>query len=376
MTIPFSVTNADYSECKEEYIAAFDRVMQKGIFILGDEVSLFENNFATYCQAQHAITVGNGLEALTLILRGMDIGPGDEVIVPAHTFIATWLAVTQAGATPVPVDINPKTYNLEAELIEKAISTRTKAILVVHLYGQPANMDTITPVAKKYRLKLIEDAAQAHGAEYKNRRCGQLADAAAFSFYPTKNLGGFGDGGAITTNDVALADRIRCLRNYGSTKKYHHNIKGYNSRLDELQAALLSIKLKALDKSNQQRQKIAAYYNQLLSNIPSITLPIVADWAKPVWHLYVIQCPNRDDLLQELNKQGIQCLIHYPIPPHLSAAYADLKYSPGAFPMAEQICNSILSLPIWPGMPLWHVEKVAGLINTFFSHTDYCSPAT
>jgi len=335
--------------------------------ILGDEVSNFEDNFASYCQAKHAITVGNGLEALTLILHGMDIGPGDEVIVPAHTFIASWLAVTQVGAKPVPVDINPETYNINAELIETAITPRTKAIIVVHLYGQPSDIDAVASIAKKYDLKIIEDAAQAHGAEYKGKRSGQLADAAAFSFYPTKNLGAFGDGGAVTTDNLELAERIRCLRNYGSKTKYHHVIKGCNSRLDELQASLLDIKLRTLDTCNQKRQSLAAYYSQLLSDITDIKIPVVPSWATPVWHLYVIQCPERDALLTKLKQQGIHCLIHYPIPPHLSVAYADLKHNAGSFPQTEQVCNSILSLPFWPQMQLPIIEETAKQIRDFFA---------
>ncbi len=366
MSIPFLIANADYQELENEYTTAFQNVMRKGIFILGEEVSTFESNFAAYCESTHAITTGNGLDALVLILRGMNIGPGDEVIVPAHTFIASWLAVSQVGATPIPVEVNIDTYCIDSSLIEAAITTHTKAIMVVHLYGQSADMDAVKLIANKYQLKIIEDAAQAHGARYKGKRVGSLGDAAAFSFYPTKNLGAFGDGGAITTNDDELADRIRYLHNYGSQVKYQHVVKGINSRLDELQASLLTIRLKMLDAMNQKRQSIAAVYTKILAEAKQIKTPQVPEWASPVWHLYVIKTNERENVIQELKQRGIASLVHYPIPPHLSEAYADLNYKPGSFPRTEQIARTVLSLPLWPQMKLSQVEEVAeNVLNIF-----------
>lgn len=358
MTVPFLVTHDEHGELKTEYNKIFERVMQKGHFILGEEVTHFEQAFANYCSVDHVITVGNGLDALQLILRAMSIGQGDEVIVPAHTFIASWLAVTQTGAKPVGVDIDTETFNLDPDLLEAAITPRTKAIMPVHLYGQPADMDRITAIARKYQLKIIEDAAQAHGAEYKNKRTGSLADAAGFSFYPTKNLGAFGDGGAVTTNDAELAEKIRLLRNYGSPEKYYYTIKGFNSRLDELQAALLNTKLKKLDDWNKKRQALTGRYTELLKNIPGIKIPHVPSWTKPVWHLYVIQYAHRDKLQAELKKRGIHCLIHYPIPPHLSEAYTDLNHKLGTFPQTEKICQQVLSLPLWPQMRMEQIDIV------------------
>lgn len=332
-------------EIRQELDAAYGRVLNSGWFILGQEVQAFEREFAAYCEAEHCIGVGNGLEALHLILRGYGIGPGDEVIVPANTYIATWLAVSYAGATPVPVEPNVCTYNLDPTLIESAISSATKAIIVVHLYGQPADMDPINTIAARHGLKVIEDAAQAHGARYKGRRVGGLSDAACFSFYPGKNLGAFGDGGAIVTNDTELADGLRVLRNYGSRVKYHNEVKGFNSRLDELQAALLRVKLSMLDTWNDRRRAAAARYLDGLVN-SELGLPFVSDWAEPVSHLFVVRHPQRDDLQERLRQSGIGTMIHYPIPPHLQPAYADLGYSVGTFVITEAIHREVLSLPI------------------------------
>ena len=291
---------------------------------------------------------GNGLEALHLILRAYDIGAGDEVIVPSHTFIATWLAVSYAGATPVPVEPDPETFNIAPERIEAAITSKTKAIMPVHLYGQPADMDPIMSIARQAGLKVIEDNAQAHGARYKGRRTGSLGDAAATSFYPAKNLGSFGDAGAVTTNDEELAHRIRCLRNYGSKEKYHHDFQGFNSRMDELQAAFLRVKLRRLDEWNSRRRAVAARYLDELDGVAELKLPFVPAWAEPVWHLFALRHPRRDEFRDSLVKVGIGTLIHYPIPPHLSGAYARAGWKPGDFPIAEEIAKTELSLPIGP----------------------------
>ncbi len=358
MRVPFLNLNAEYQELKAGFDEAYQRVMNSGHFIMGQELASFEENFAKYCQVKHAIGVGNGLDALTLILRAMEIGSDDEVIVPSHTFIATWLAISSVGAKPVPVEVDLGTYNLDPARLEAALTSKTKAIIVVHLYGQPADMDSINIFAKKHHLKVIEDAAQAHGACYKGRKTGGISHAAAFSFYPTKNLGAIGDGGAITTQDDDLAQQIRMLRNYGSSIKYIHDIKGCNSRLDELQAAFLNVKLKKLDEWNKKRQNIAKSYLEALADCDSIKLPAVPTWADPVWHLFVVQHAQRDALIANLKDAEIQCLIHYPIPPHLSQAYAEMKYQEGSFPIAEQISRHALSLPLWPHMTEKQVQKV------------------
>jgi len=347
MNIPFLDLKSPHVDLREELRDAFERVLDSGWYIQGNELKLFEQEFANYCEAKYCIGVGNGLEALHLILRAYDIGAGDEVIVPSNTYIATWLAVSYAGATPIPVEPDERTYNINPSLIEAAITPRTKAIIAVHLYGQPADMDAINAIAKKHNLKVIEDAAQAHGARYKGRRVGALGDAAGFSFYPGKNLGAIGDGGAVTTNDAALAQRIRILGNYGSQVKYHNEVKGFNSRLDELQAALLRAKLPVLDEWNARRQAIATQYLSQL-DASALVLPYVPDWAEPVWHLFVVRSQQRDALQKQLGDAGIGTMIHYPIPPHLQPAYAELGYAPGAFPIAEAIHREVLSLPMGP----------------------------
>jgi dTDP-4-amino-4,6-dideoxygalactose transaminase len=347
MKVPFLDFHAPYIELKAELDAAYRRVMESGWYILGKEVEAFETDFAAYCQTKYCIGVGNGLEALHLILRAMDIGVGDEVIVPANTYIASWLAVSQVGATLVPVEPDEKTYNIDPSLIENAITDRTKAIMAVHLYGQPADMDAINEIAVRHNLKVIEDAAQAHGAKYKNRRVGSLGDAAGFSFYPTKNLGAIGDAGGVTTNNTELADKIRLLRNYGSRIKYENEIQGYNSRLDELQAAFLRVKLAKLDEWNARRVDVAGQYLKTLCKNPNLTLPFVPKWAQPVWHLFVVRHPKRYDLQCILNLSGIDTLIHYPIPPNLSGAYAHNKLNVN-YPISEQISKEVLSLPLSP----------------------------
>ncbi len=350
---------------KDELDDAAQRVLTSGSYVLGPELDAFEKEFAAYCEAQFCIGVANGLDALHLILRAMDIGPNDEVIVPAHTYIATWLAVSYAGATPVPVESDERTYNLDANRIEAAVTPKTKAVIAVHLYGQPADMDLINGVVERYGLRVIEDAAQAQGARYKNRRTGSLADAAGFSFYPGKNLGAFGDGGAVVTNDPTLNDRMRVLRNYGSRVKYYNERKGFNSRLDELQAALLRVKLGHLSKWNERRKQVAEFYTKALEGVANLVLPYVPDWADPAWHLYVIRHVERDRLQQHLTDAGVATLIHYPCPPHLQAAYEELSYSTGAFPLAEQMAREVLSLPIGPHLTQPPTQHIAAELVKF-----------
>lgn len=348
MKVPFLELKPTYLKLKAELDAAYQRVMDSGWYILGEEVAAFEEEFAAYCEVKHCIGVGNGLEALHLILRAYGIGPGDEVIVPANTYIATWLAVSYAGATVIPVEPEERTYNIAPANIEQAITQRTKAILAVHLYGQPAEMDAINQIAATAHLKVIEDAAQAHGARYQGRPVGSLGDAAGFSFYPGKNLGAFGDAGAITTNDDTLAEQVRALRNYGSRVKYHNEMKGFNSRLDPLQAAFLRVKLPVLEQWNQRRRQIASRYLAALAQRPDFILPHVPDWITPAWHLFVVRCAARDALQRHLTAAGIGTMIHYPIPPHLSDAYRAEGWSPGAFPLSGRMAETILSLPMGP----------------------------
>ncbi|MGQ5712416.1 DegT/DnrJ/EryC1/StrS family aminotransferase [Desulforudis sp. DRI-14] len=360
MKVPFLDLKAMHLELMDELQQAFNRTMRSGWYILGKEVEAFEQEWATYLGVKHCIGVASGLDALHLILRAYNIGPGDEVIVPAHTFIATWLAVTHAGAKLVPVEVDERTYNIDVTRIEEAITEKTKAIIVVHLYGQPADMDPIIGIAHRYGLKVIEDAAQAHGAKYKGRRVGGIGDAAGWSFYPVKNLGAFGDGGAVTTNDDELAERIRMLRNYGSKEKYVHEFLGFNSRLDELQAALLRVKLRYLDAWNKRRAEIARFYTEALRDMP-LVLPYVEKWAEPVWHLYVIRTSERDVLQERLAEAGIGTLIHYPIPCHLQESYRFLGFEQGSFPTTERLSKEILSLPMGPHLTddkVWSVVNV------------------
>jgi dTDP-4-amino-4,6-dideoxygalactose transaminase len=349
--IPFFDLSALNAPLRHKLDAAARRVLDSGWYILGPELEAFEAQFAAYCRVRHCLGVGNGLDALHLILRAYGIGPGDEVIVPAHTFIATWLAVTYCGATPIPVEPDMTSGNLDPERLEAAITPRTRAVIAVHLYGQPADMDAIRDITESRDIRLIEDAAQAHGARYKGRLVGSLGDAAGFSFYPSKNLGALGDGGAVVTDDPSLAKTIVQLRNYGSRQKYQHELRGWNSRLDELQAAFLSVKLTTLDAANTARRQAAAQYMEELADLPEITLPSVPPWADPAWHLFVIRTPQRDELQQHLRRQGIETLIHYPTPPHLQGAYRDLGWLPGRLPLAERWARQALSLPMWPGVP-------------------------
>lgn len=362
--IPFLELKSTYLELKEEMDAAYQRVMNSGWYLLGEETEAFECEFAAYVGTKHCVTVGNGLDALRILLEAHGVGPGDEVIVPAHTFIATWLAVSQCGAVPVGVDVCEDTANIDATLLEGALTNRTKAIIPVHLYGQPADMDPIQDFAARHDLVVIEDAAQAHGARYKGRMCGTLGHSAAFSFYPGKNLGAFSDAGAITTNDDDIASKARMLRNYGSEKRYHHDIPGMNSRLDELQAAFLRVKLQHLDTWNNRRAAISDSYRQRLSDLNEpIFLPFVPDWASPVWHLFVIRHPNRDLLQKHLQDNRIQTIIHYPIPPHQSRAYQSLVRQ--KFPVAEALSGQILSLPIGPHILIEEINFCVTAINRF-----------
>jgi dTDP-4-amino-4,6-dideoxygalactose transaminase len=349
--IPFLDLRDQHDTIKAELQEAYDRVMTRGVFILGEQLAEFESAFATFCGVKHCIGVGNGLEALHLILRAYGIGPGDEVIVPSHTFIATWLAVSHTGAIPVPVDVNGETGNIEASRIATALSPRTRAIIPVHLYGQPADMDAVRLAVGGRDIKIIEDAAQAHGARYKGIVTGGLGDAAAFSFYPGKNLGALGDGGAIVTNDEALARTLRSLRNYGSDIKYHHDAIGWNSRLDELQAAFLSVKLRHLADWNAARRAAADAYLAALGDLPGLTLPSVPPWAEPVWHLFVVRSAQRDNLQSHLAAQSIGTLVHYPVPPHLQGAYRQLGLQSGSLPAGEAWAAEALSLPLWPDVP-------------------------
>lgn len=364
MKIPFLDLKSAYQELKEELDKAYQRVMQSGWYILGEEVEAFENEFADYCGVEHCIGVSNGLDALRLILEAYGIGEGDEVIVPAHTFIATWLAVSQTGATPVPVEPDIQTCNIDPNLVSSAITSRTKAIIPVHLYGQPAEMDSILEIAKQHGLPVIEDAAQAHGARYKGKVTGGLGDAAAFSFYPGKNMGAFGDGGAITTNDDKIAAKVRLLSNYGSRKKYHHELLGSNARLDELQAAFLRVKLRKLDEWNERRRKVAKYYLAELSGVDALVLPGVIAEVEPIWHLFAIRHRKRDQLVGKLQKAGVGTQIHYPIPPHKAECYQnqDIRLN---LPLCEEICRTTLSIPVGPNLRWEEVQTVTERIRRF-----------
>jgi dTDP-4-amino-4,6-dideoxygalactose transaminase len=357
LNVPFLDLVGAHAELRDELDAAALRVLSSGRLLLGPETEAFEAEFAAYCGASHCIGVGNGLDALHLILRAYSIGPGDEVIVPSNTFIATWLAVTYAGATPIPVEPIEGTCNLDPARVEAAITPRTRAVIAVHLYGQCADMTALSGVCRRHGLRLIEDAAQAQGARWAGTRAGALGDAAAFSFYPGKNLGAFGDGGAVVTSDAALAASVRMLGNYGSKKKYEHTVAGFNSRLDEVQAALLRVKLRVLDEWNERRRVIAAHYLDALAPT-SLDLPHVAAEAEPVWHLFVVRSRVRDALQAFLAERGVQTLIHYPVAPHRQEAYRDLRLAAGTFPISERIHEEVLSLPIGPHLGAAQVQAV------------------
>lgn len=363
--VPFLNIKAAYQELQSEIEEAVLESLRSGWYIGGEDVESFERDFADFTEAKHCVTIANGLDALHLALRALGIGNGDEVIVPANTFIATWLAVSHCGATPIPVEPLEETYNIDPSCIEKVITPRTKAIVVVHLYGQPADIDPILTIAHKNGLKVIEDAAQSHGARYKGKRIGAHSDVVAWSFYPGKNLGALGDGGAITTNNLELADRIEIMRNYGSRHKYVNEVKGFNSRLDPVQASVLKIKLKYLDEWNARRVVIAKQYLAAFAD-RDLILPKVPDWAEPVWHLFVIRCSDRNSLQKKLANRNIHTMIHYPIPPHLQKAYVDMGMKEGKFPITEKIHQEVLSLPIDPTMANKDVEEVIDAVLDCF----------
>ena len=361
--IPILDLSTAYHELKPKIDAAVSRVLESGWYILGPEVEAFEAEWATFCEAKHAVGLANGLDALILALRALDIGPGDEVIVPSNTYIATWLAVSGVGATPVPVEPNVATYIIDPAGVEAAITSRTRALLPVHLYGQPADMDPMLDIARRHGLRVIEDAAQAHGARYKGKRIGAHGDVVCWSFYPGKNLGALGDAGAITTNDAALAERVALLRNYGSRQKYVNEEAGVNSRLDPIQAAVLRVKLAVLDEWTDRRRSLATAYTEGLAEC-SLTLPYVPDWADPAWHLYVVRTSDRDKLQDCLSESGIGTLIHYPIPPHMQAAYAGLSIAPEALPVARDLARKVLSLPMGPHLNLGQVDQIIASLRS------------
>jgi dTDP-4-amino-4,6-dideoxygalactose transaminase len=370
--VPFVDLAAQHAAISMEAGAATARVLRDADFILGCDVECFEAEFARYCGCEHGVGVDSGTSALELALRAYGIGAGDEVIAPANTFIATALAISSTGATPVLVDVDAATHTIDPTRFEDAITHRTRAVVPVHLYGHPADMDAISEIARRRQLVVIGDACQAHGARYRERRVGALAHAAAFSFYPSKNLGACGDGGMVVTNDADAARSLRLLRNYGQEKKYYHVVPGYNRRLDTLQAALLRIKLKYLDGWNDARRRRADLYTRLLSDV--VLTPVAAPYAEPVWHLYVIQTANRDGLQAYLGERGIGTVIHYPTPIHLQPAYRDLGYQKGDFPITEAAAARVLSLPMYPELPLAAIEDdVAGAVREFVStHGNEC----
>ncbi|UWR45662.1 DegT/DnrJ/EryC1/StrS family aminotransferase [Phaeobacter inhibens] len=357
MQVPFLDLKAAYDELAEHSEPKMLESLRSGWYILGPEVSQFEQDFARYCEVSHALGVANGLDALRLALVALDIGPGDRVLVPSNTYIATWLAVSQCGAIPVPVEPDPATHNITPEGIRAAMVPGAKAVIPVHLYGQPAVMTAIMAAARDLGLKVIEDAAQAHGSCWDGRRIGGAGDIVCWSFYPGKNLGALGDGGAITTNCDTLAERLMLLRNYGSREKYRNEVAGFNSRLDPVQAAFLSVKLAVLDDWNTRRGAIAARYLSELDGL-DLTLPHVATKADPVWHLFVVRHPERDRLAADLAKVGIQTLVHYPIPPHAQAAYHDMGLTDEALPLATTLAREVLSLPIGPHLSTAQIDHV------------------
>lgn len=364
--VPFLDLKSTYLELKAEIDTSVGKVLASGNYILGDEVSSFESEWANFCEAKYCVGVGNGLDAIELALRAVGVESGDEVIVPSNTYVATWLAVVRCGATPVPIDPDPATLNIEREGIERAISDKTRAVIPVHLYGLPADLDPILAVSRKNGLRVVEDAAQAHGARYKGRRIGAHGDAVAWSFYPGKNLGAFGDGGAVTTNDETVADRIAVLRNYGSRRKYHNEVKGLNSRLDPMQAAILRVKLRHLDVWNGRRQRVAQRYTLAIGErAPDVAVIHTPEGFEPVWHLFVVQTEERDELASYMRSQGVSTLIHYPIPPHKQTAFLS-DFGDCSFPITEKASATLLSLPIGPHLGSESLDLVIGSLLGFF----------
>jgi dTDP-4-amino-4,6-dideoxygalactose transaminase len=363
--VPFLDLRAQYATIREELAAVWQRVLDSAAFAGGPFVADFEKKFASFCGCQFALGVGSGTAALLLALRGLGVGAGDEVITTPNTFIATAEAISFCGATPVFVDVDPQTYTMDPNLLESVITPRTKAIIPVHLYGQPADMDPILALAQRHGLLVIEDACQAHGAEYKGRGAGSLGQAGCFSFYPGKNLGAYGEAGAVVTNDAELAEKIRVLRDHGQTERYRHALVGWNDRMDGLQGAVLSVKLKHLEKWNEARRSHARFYNRLLGNLAQLTLPREAGYARHVYHIYAVRVPRRDELTAALRQRDISCGIHYPVPIHLQKAYEFLGYRPGCFPVAERSARELLSLPMFPELTLEQIEAVAAGITSF-----------
>jgi dTDP-4-amino-4,6-dideoxygalactose transaminase len=366
MNVPLLELRPAYDELRDELDAAYRRVMDSGSYLLGEELTAFEGEYARYCGTAHCAGVANGLEALQLALIAAGVGRGDEVIVPSNTYIATWLAVTHVGATPIPVEPDARTSNLDPSRIAAAVTPRTRAVLPVHLYGQTADMDAIGAVASKHALFVLEDAAQSHGAACRGRLAGSLGHAAGVSFYPSKNLGAFADAGAVMAGDAAFAEKVRVLRNYGAKIRFQNDVPGFNSRLDELQAALLRVRLRHLDEWNARRSVLAARYRAALGGLDDLRLPFVPEWAKPVWHLFVVHTSRRDALQQHLASQGVGTQIHYPTPPHLSGAYRSSGWKPGDFPIAEKLAREALSLPIGPHLSPEAVDHVCSAVRSFF----------
>ncbi len=366
MSVPFVDLKWQMAAIKAEVEPRVQAVLSNCNFILGAEVAEFEKAFAAFCECRCAVGVASGLDAIKLALRALDIGPGDEVITAANTFIATALAVSSVGATPVLVDMDRRTFNIDPRLIEERLTPRTRAILPVHLYGQPADMDPIIEIAARRRLRVIEDAAQGHGARYRGRRVGGFGAAAAFSFYPGKNLGACGDAGVVTTNDPAVADRVATLRNYGSRVKYYHDERGENSRLDTLQATILTVKLGRLDEWNASRRRAAAWYSERLRGVGDVVTPETMNGVEHVFHLYVIRTKRRDALMQHLAERGVGCIIHYPVPIHLQKAYADRGWKKGDYPETESAAGEIMSLPMFAGIAEAQVDEVCAAIREFF----------
>jgi dTDP-4-amino-4,6-dideoxygalactose transaminase len=362
--VPFLDLRKTYLELRDEIDAAAARVLNSGSYILGSEVEAFEKEFADFLGVKHCVAVSSGLEALHVALLAIGVTPGDEVLVPANTFIATWLAVSHAGAVPVPVEPDLGTYNIDPGRIQAAITPRTRGIIPVHLYGVPSDIDPILEIARRHGLWVMEDAAQAHGARYKGVRVGGLGDVAGWSFYPGKNLGAFGDAGAITTNREEIADRVRVLRNYGSRIKYHNEVEGFNSRMDALQAAMLRVKLRRLDQWNDRRRTVARYYAEALMDT-DLVLPSVPSHCEPVHHLYVVRSERRDALQEHLRRQGIGTLIHYPVPPHRQDAYREMGMLEGTLPITERIHREVLSLPMGPHLTEEQVDSVVQAMHTF-----------
>lgn len=365
--IPFLAFQSQHQPIREDIVAAMARVYDSYWYVLGEEVAQFEKEYAAFNQVGQTVGVANGLDALVFALRALAVGPGDEVIVPSNTYIATWLAVTQVGATPVPVEPDPATSNIDPALVAAAITPRTRAIMPVHLYGQACRMEELMALAQQHGLYVVEDNAQSQGATFAGQLTGSFGHINGTSFYPGKNLGALGDAGAVTTNNAELAASVRVLRNYGSQQKYYNEVVGYNSRLDELQAAVLRIKLQHLPAWTSQRQQIAAWYDEQLSGMEKLRLPAIAAGATHVYHLYVVHTEQRDELQKHLAIKGIGSMIHYPVPPHRQQAYQDLNIPAGALPIAEKLAATCLSLPMWPGLIKENVETVAATIRSFFS---------